>query len=210
MQCALCPDEVSHEIPFFDQSNPWNKQRKYRPRGLAMRRFPSDDTPPSPPPHTFSYPETPGCIYDPFRDELFTATRGHGAFLNGLQMKVGDQETIEEATVACGAPPGVLALGPCVRGMAALAPHVRTTRMLGSAGERGRGMSGRKGGSSRLSLLELLLCPAIVASVIADFGAEDGRYMYVWCPIVSFSCLSPRVGCTFGGDFVDVHVVEAA
>lgn len=49
-------------------------------------------------------------------------------------MNVGDQTTIGEATVACGAPPGALALGPCVRGMAKLAPHVRTTRMLGSAG----------------------------------------------------------------------------
>lgn len=77
----------------------------------------------------------PGCIYDPFRDELFTATRGNGAFLNGLQMTVGDQATIGEATVACGSPPGVLALGPCIRGLAALAPHVRTVRMLGSAGE---------------------------------------------------------------------------
>lgn len=75
-----------------------------------------------------------GCIYDPFRDELFTATRGNGAFLNGMQMQVGDQASIGEATVACGAPPGVLALGPCVRGMTALAPHVRTLRMLGSAG----------------------------------------------------------------------------
>ncbi|CAM9955440.1 unnamed protein product, partial [Hapterophycus canaliculatus] len=74
-----------------------------------------------------------GCIYDPFRDELFTATRGNGAFLNGMKIQVGDQATIGEATVACGSPPGVLALGPCVRGMAALAPHVRTTRMLGSA-----------------------------------------------------------------------------
>lgn len=78
----------------------------------------------------------PGCIYDPFRDELFTATKDGGAFLNGMKMQVGDQATIGEATVACGAPPGVLALGPCVRGLAALAPHVRTTRMLGSAGER--------------------------------------------------------------------------
>lgn len=50
-------------------------------------------------------------------------------------MQVGDQASIGEATVACGAPPGLLALGPCVRGMTALAPHVRTTRMLGSAGE---------------------------------------------------------------------------
>lgn len=110
---------------------------KVAPRFLAMRRFSSDDpaSPPPPPATLSSCPKTPGCIYDPFRDELFTATRGHGAFLNGLQMKVGDQATIGEATVACGAPPGVLALGPCVRGTAALAPHVRTTRMLGSAGE---------------------------------------------------------------------------
>lgn len=76
-----------------------------------------------------------GCIYDPYRDELFTATKGNGAFLNGLQIGVGDEATIGDATVACGAPPGVLALGPCIRGLVALAPHVRTTRMLGSAGE---------------------------------------------------------------------------
>lgn len=37
-----------------------------------------------------------GCIYDPFRDELFTATRGNGAFLNGLQMTVGDQVSISK------------------------------------------------------------------------------------------------------------------
>lgn len=92
-------------------------------------------SPLSAPPPPSQTTRLPGCIYDPFRDELFTATRGGGAFLNGMKVQVGDQATIGEATVACGAPPGVLALGPCVRGLAALAPHVRTTRMLGSAGE---------------------------------------------------------------------------
>lgn len=66
---------------------------------------------------------------------MFTATKGNGAFLNGMQMRVGDQKTIDDAAVACGSPPGVLALGPCLRGLTALAPHVRTIRMLGSAGE---------------------------------------------------------------------------
>ncbi|CAM9635076.1 unnamed protein product [Ascophyllum nodosum] len=74
-----------------------------------------------------------GCIYDPYREEMFTATKGGGAFLNDKPMKVGTQETIDEAAVACGSPPGLLALGPCLRGLTALAPRVRTIRMLGSA-----------------------------------------------------------------------------
>ncbi|CAN0004548.1 unnamed protein product [Discosporangium mesarthrocarpum] len=74
-----------------------------------------------------------GCIYDPFRDELFTATRGGGAFLNGLRITVGKEGTLGEATVAAGAPPSPYNLAPCMRGIMALAPHIRTTRMIGSA-----------------------------------------------------------------------------
>ncbi|KAG5182459.1 L-galactose-1-phosphate phosphatase [Tribonema minus] len=78
-----------------------------------------------------------GCVYDPYADELFTATAGGGAFLNGKKVVVGPQAslcaTLGEALVAGGAPPGLLALGPCMRGMVAMSPHVRSFRMLGSA-----------------------------------------------------------------------------
>lgn len=38
-----------------------------------------------------------GLVYDPLRDELFTATRGAGAFLNNRRMRVSKQNNISES-----------------------------------------------------------------------------------------------------------------
>ena len=46
-----------------------------------------------------------GVIYDPHRDELFTATLNGGAFMNGEQIHVGEQDVIGDAIVAMGSPP---------------------------------------------------------------------------------------------------------
>jgi myo-inositol-1(or 4)-monophosphatase len=43
-----------------------------------------------------------GAVYDPMRDELFTAVRGHGAFLNGKPMKRRGVSSLEEAIVSGG------------------------------------------------------------------------------------------------------------
>jgi myo-inositol-1(or 4)-monophosphatase len=45
-----------------------------------------------------------GVIYDCHRDELFTATKGRGAFLNGRPISVGAQSEIGDAIVAMGSP----------------------------------------------------------------------------------------------------------
>jgi myo-inositol-1(or 4)-monophosphatase len=45
-----------------------------------------------------------GVIYDCHRDELFTAIKGRGAFLNGEPISVGDQSDIGDAIVAMGSP----------------------------------------------------------------------------------------------------------
>jgi myo-inositol-1(or 4)-monophosphatase len=75
-----------------------------------------------------------GVIYDPHRDELFSAIRGQGAYLNQeRRIKVGLQDTIGDAVVAMGSPPGIESLQMSLRGVAALMPKVRTIRMLGSA-----------------------------------------------------------------------------
>ena len=74
-----------------------------------------------------------GVIYDCHRDELFTAIRGGGAFMNGEPISVGQQETIDDAIVAMGSPPGVESIEMSLKGIAALMPRVRTIRMLGSA-----------------------------------------------------------------------------
>ncbi|MBK6846610.1 MAG: inositol monophosphatase [Proteobacteria bacterium] len=45
-----------------------------------------------------------GAIYDPLRDELFAAGRGHGAQLNGAKLAVSATPTLERSLVATGFP----------------------------------------------------------------------------------------------------------
>ncbi len=45
-----------------------------------------------------------GVIYDPLRDELFTASKGDGAYLNDRRMRVGKRETLDGAMLATGFP----------------------------------------------------------------------------------------------------------
>lgn len=74
-----------------------------------------------------------GVIYDPHRDELFTAIKGRGAYMNGERISVGSQGVIGDAIVAMGSPPGVQSMEMSLKGVQALMPKVRTIRMLGSA-----------------------------------------------------------------------------
>jgi myo-inositol-1(or 4)-monophosphatase len=41
-----------------------------------------------------------GVIYDPYLDELYTAIRGEGAFLNGTLLKVSSQSSLEKSYIA--------------------------------------------------------------------------------------------------------------
>ncbi|MCX7983895.1 MAG: inositol monophosphatase [Bacteroidetes bacterium] len=45
-----------------------------------------------------------GVIYDPMRDELFTAERGKGAFLNGVRISVSRTSTLLESLLVTGFP----------------------------------------------------------------------------------------------------------
>jgi myo-inositol-1(or 4)-monophosphatase len=45
-----------------------------------------------------------GVVYDPTRDELFSAAKGHGAFLNEEQIHVSKVSRLKEALVATGFP----------------------------------------------------------------------------------------------------------
>lgn len=74
-----------------------------------------------------------GVIYDPHRDELFTAMKGYGAQMNGEKISVGEQDTISDAIIAMGSPPGEESLNMSLLGIKVLMPEVRTIRMLGSA-----------------------------------------------------------------------------
>lgn len=46
-----------------------------------------------------------GVVYDPTRDELFTAERGAGAFLNGHRLRVSNHDDLAQCLVATGFPP---------------------------------------------------------------------------------------------------------
>jgi len=45
-----------------------------------------------------------GLIYNPVNDEMFTAERGKGAFLNDRRLRVAARKNLNEAVVACGLP----------------------------------------------------------------------------------------------------------
>ena len=46
-----------------------------------------------------------GVIFDPLRNELFTASRGSGAFLNDRRLRIGQRATLSGALLATGFPP---------------------------------------------------------------------------------------------------------
>ena len=45
-----------------------------------------------------------GVVYDPLRNEMFTAEQGSGAFLNGKRIQVSRAQRVEDALVATGFP----------------------------------------------------------------------------------------------------------
>ena len=52
-----------------------------------------------------------GVIYEPFRDEVFYAEKGGGAFLNGAPIHVAEAETLSECLITCGIAPYYKELG---------------------------------------------------------------------------------------------------
>jgi len=74
-----------------------------------------------------------GCIYDPFRKEMFTAWKGQGAYLNGNKISCCKSDNLKTSIVFTGSPPNQYSLEACLRATELLSPQVRTIRMLGSA-----------------------------------------------------------------------------
>ena len=75
-----------------------------------------------------------GLIYNPVTDELFTAERGKGAFVNDKRLRVAGRKRLDEAVVACGLPHygrGDIELGR--RELAAVQGKVAALRRFGAA-----------------------------------------------------------------------------
>ncbi len=72
------------------------------------------------------------AIYDPQREECFTASRGQGARLNGLPLRSAQTAALADALVAVSFPPQVTAASPAVADFLAVLPHVHAVRRTGS------------------------------------------------------------------------------
>ena len=71
-------------------------------------------------------------VYDPFRDELFSAWRGEGATLNGNPIRASNVQKLSDAVLCACSPHASGAMGPAVRSIAAVMPRARSVRLLGS------------------------------------------------------------------------------
>ena len=75
-----------------------------------------------------------GAVYDPTRNELFTAERGKGAFLNGVRFHVSQTQTLIDALLVTGFPYAVQAqMAELIGLFAAFLGEARAVRRLGSA-----------------------------------------------------------------------------
>jgi myo-inositol-1(or 4)-monophosphatase len=74
-----------------------------------------------------------GVVYEPERDECFTAAAGAGARLNGQPIEVSPVTLVEEAMVAISFPAVVTEDAPDVRAFLNVAPHCQAIRRTGSA-----------------------------------------------------------------------------
>ena len=75
-----------------------------------------------------------GVVYNPVSDELFTAERGKGAFVNDRRLRVAARQRLTDTVIACGLPHhgrGDLALG--LRELGAVQDRVAGLRRFGAA-----------------------------------------------------------------------------
>jgi myo-inositol-1(or 4)-monophosphatase len=73
-----------------------------------------------------------GTIYDPIRDECFSARRGAGASLDGRPVRAATATDPGDAIAAVSFPPRVAADAPAVADFLAVLPHLHSVRRTGS------------------------------------------------------------------------------
>jgi myo-inositol-1(or 4)-monophosphatase len=75
-----------------------------------------------------------GLVYQPYVDELYSAERGHGAFMNGRPLHVSATPVLDDALLATGFPGDLSrAEDTNIEHFLALMPRTRAIRRLGSA-----------------------------------------------------------------------------
>lgn len=75
-----------------------------------------------------------GVVYDPSRDDLYSASKGKGAHLNDRRIRVSETRRLADAMLATGFPYADMKyLEPWIGSFRALVPHVAGVRRAGSA-----------------------------------------------------------------------------
>ena len=74
-----------------------------------------------------------GVVYDPFTDEMWTATKGGPARLNGTPIHVSERARLNEAIVAIGFAKERATLGRMLPILNDLIPRIRKVRIMGAA-----------------------------------------------------------------------------
>jgi myo-inositol-1(or 4)-monophosphatase len=75
-----------------------------------------------------------GVIYDPLRDEMFSAERGRGAWLNGRQIHISKTATLQESLTATGFPSQKRHSSPNIHFYQQITLRSHGVRRAGSAG----------------------------------------------------------------------------
>ena len=79
-----------------------------------------------------------GVIYDPMRNELFTAERGSGTYLNGVRQKVSTRAKLSEAVLAVGFAKSQDSIDHCLKLYQEYGNSARKLRAMGCGGARSR------------------------------------------------------------------------
>ncbi len=74
-----------------------------------------------------------GAVFDPLREEMFHAARGHGAYLGDQSIRVSECEQLSEALVAVSLPPNVASDSPDLEDFISVVTRSRAIRRTGSA-----------------------------------------------------------------------------
>src|SRR5256884_6769458 len=78
-----------------------------------------------------SYETVVGVVYDPFCDELWTAIRGHPAYLNGKIIRVSERSRLDDAIVSIGFAKGPATMRKMLPVLNRLAHRVPKVRIMG-------------------------------------------------------------------------------
>ena len=74
-----------------------------------------------------------GVVFNPFTDEMFSARRGGGAFLNGETIRVAEETELSRAIIATGFPYEKSGIAPMITRLHAVLAHCADIRRLGTA-----------------------------------------------------------------------------